>query len=140
MVAWVIGSWLVACGVRPVPRAELDPDDVPAAALDPAQQERRRQAFMTELRGFVEELEGQGRYDCCVKIPCSHCALMAGGCACGEGLRRGEPVCEECAYLWTKGQGAEAVDPSEVRSFLEASKGECACPAHEAPSSVPQGG
>lgn len=40
---------------------------------------------------------------------------------CGEGLRRGEPVCEECALMWAKGQGDEpSVDPESVRSFLEA--------------------
>jgi hypothetical protein len=45
---------------------------------------------------------------------------MAGGCSCGEGLRRGEPVCEECALMWKRGQGAEAgVQPNSVRSFLE---------------------
>lgn len=85
--------------------------------------ERKRKELYATVRRFVQDLEAVGRYDCCVKIPCTHCAILAGGCACGEGLRKGEPVCEECAYLWMQGQGAEAgVSKDTVRSFLEASR------------------
>ena len=96
------------------------------AALDVSDDravEAARRALFERVRAYVDELSEGGRYDCCVKTPCSHCALMAGGCRCGEGARRGEPVCEECAYLWTRGQGDEpGVDPASVRSFLEASR------------------
>jgi hypothetical protein len=115
---------LGGCGFRSAPD--------PAGAEDPVKDEdfeARRKAFFDGLRSYVSDLEAAGRYDCCVKVPCTHCALMLGACSCGEGLRRGEPVCEECAYLWTQGQGAEpGVDPSSVRSFLEASRGKtCPC-------------
>ena len=76
---------------------------------------------LDDLRALIADLEGEGRYDCCVKVACSHCAMMAGGCRCGEGLRAGEPVCEQCALLWWRGQGdEEGVDPASVRSFLQA--------------------
>lgn len=87
-----------------------------------------------------------GRYDCCVKVPCTHCAVLAAGCKCGEGLRRGEPVCEECAYLWLQGQGDEpGVSKESVRSFLEASRAmqagdsPCAC-EHDKGGTSPKGG
>jgi hypothetical protein len=65
-----------------------------------------------------------------------------GGCKCGEGLRNGQPVCEECALMWQAGHGAEpGVDPASVRSFLEAKREKqvetevraaCSCPEHGA--------
>ena len=83
----------------------------------------RHSAMFKELRGMVKEMQESGRYDCCIQEPCSHCAMMVGGCSCGEGLRRGEPVCEECALMWIRGLGDEAgVDPKTVRSFLEAER------------------
>jgi len=83
----------------------------------------RQGKMLKELRALVADLKESGRYDCCIKEPCSHCAMMAGGCSCGEGLRRGEPVCEECALMWVRGLGDETgVDPATVRSFLEAER------------------
>jgi hypothetical protein len=95
-----------------------------APAAEPAQDLRERHGkLFKELRALVDELKAAGRYDCCIETPCSHCAMMAGGCSCGEGLRRGEPVCEECALMWVRGLGAETgVDPATVRSFLEAER------------------
>lgn len=116
---------LLACSAPPpVAGTRLPPNPTDT------QLEAERKRIQAEVRAYVAALEEEGRYDCCVKVPCSHCAMLATGCACGEGLRRGEPVCEECAYLWTKGQGDEPVDPSKVRSFLEAAKN-CACAEHK---------
>lgn len=119
---------------------------VPPPAAEPAPEvaetdlEGRRKALKTELRELVHSLEKAGRYDCCIVVPCEMCAMRMGGCACGEGLRQGKPVCEECAVMWMSGQGAEpGVDPESVRSFLEAAHEEkakaegekaCNCPAH----------
>jgi hypothetical protein len=103
----------LACSRAPEP---------PPAPARPAEGdlEGRREEINSLLDGLVEDLEKAGRYDCCIQVPCRHCARMAGGCSCGEGLRRGEPVCEECALMWKRGQGAEAgVKPNSVRSFLE---------------------
>ncbi len=107
------------------------------AALSPPPDdlEARRKALSDDVRDMVTELAAAGRYDCCTKTPCKQCSLRTGGCRCGEGLRNGEPVCEECALMWKMGQGAEDVDPNSVRSFLEAQREEtekakaptCAC-------------
>ncbi len=119
-----------------------DPPTPDPAPLDRAALEARRVALKTDVKALVAELSRAGRYDCCILIPCEMCAMRMGGCACGEGLRKSEPVCEECAMMWRAGQGAEPdVKPEDVRTFLEAEKemtmrarGEmpgCSCPAHE---------
>lgn len=92
----------------------------PPSGLDPL--ETRRAALSAELRELVTELEAAGRYDCCIETPCKLCATRAGGCRCGEGARNGEPVCEECALMWARGKGDEPVEPSTIRSFLEAER------------------
>lgn len=85
--------------------------------------EARRVALGVEIRALIADLEAAGRYDCCIETPCNLCATRTGGCRCGEGLRRNEPVCEECAMMWAQGLGAEpGVEASTVRSFLEASR------------------
>ena len=103
--------------------------------------EARRVAIVAELNGLVTDLEAAGRYDCCIQKPCLHCARMAGGCRCGEGLRKGQPVCEECALMWRKGRGAEpGVDPAAVRSFLEANdraEGHPACACGDSHGKTP---
>lgn len=106
----------------------------PADLSDPVAVEARRVALFTQIRAWVKDLEAAGRYDCCAEVSCTHCAILTGGCKCGEGARRGEPVCEECALLWVMGKGAEpGVDPASVRSFLEAGRAgnapgaPCAC-------------
>jgi hypothetical protein len=125
----ILSLWL---GCQP------DPPAVPLVpeAADPADFEARRRAIVGDLKALTSDLEAAGRYDCCIDKPCLHCARMAGGCRCGEGLRKGEPVCEECALMWRKGRGAEpGVDPASVRSFLEASdrgEGHPACGCGEA--------
>lgn len=132
---------LLACAPTPEPEVPASPD-AGAAPLDRAALEARRIALKEDVRTLVAELSRAGRYDCCILVPCEMCAMRMGGCACGEGLRRSEPVCEECAMMWRAGQGAEPdVKPEDVRTFLEAEKemtmrarGEmpgCSCPAHE---------
>jgi hypothetical protein len=95
------------------------------------QLEADRQQINQDLNKLIYELQAAGRYDCCIKSPCKLCALRGGGCKCGEGLRRGEPVCEECALMWLRGQGDEPnISPKDVRSFLEAehqAAGSCMC-------------
>lgn len=81
--------------------------------------EERRRDLYAELRALVHAQQAAGAYDCCIQEPCSWCALQTGHCACGEGLRRGDPVCDECVMFWDRGLGAEAVDPASVRSFTE---------------------
>lgn len=125
-----VGGLLLTCVIEPEPSA--GPADVPAQVVVPGpgadDLEHRRKAVNTELRGLVEDLSEAGRYACCIERPCSYCALHSGGCRCAEGLANGEPVCEECARMWAKGGGTvPGIDPADVRSFLEAEKGTCAC-------------
>jgi hypothetical protein len=110
---WAFLLLASACGATPP--ASLPPDGTDAL-------EAKRKALAAEIRGLVTELEAAGRYDCCIETACKLCAMRAGGCRCGEAARDGEPVCEECALMWTQGHGAEPVDPSTIRSFLEAER------------------
>lgn len=102
------------------------PAEPPAAAraeADPVALEARRVAIRGQVKALIGDLEKAGRYDCCVDAPCNLCAMRSGGCKCGEGLRNGEPVCEECAMMWRRGNGAEpGVEAASVRSFLEAER------------------
>jgi len=125
-----VGGLLLTCVVEPEPSSA--PAEEPPTVVVPGPGaddfEHRRKAVNTELRGLVQDLGEAGRYACCIESPCSYCALHSGGCRCAEGLAKGEPVCEECARMWAKGRGTvPGVDPSEVRSFLEAEKGSCDC-------------
>jgi hypothetical protein len=109
---------LLLLGCSPV-----EPQAPAADVTDPAALEARRVALRDQLKALVGDLTTAGRYDCCVEAPCNLCAMRAGGCKCGEGLRNGEPVCEECAMMWRRGNGAEpGVDAASVRSFLEAER------------------
>jgi hypothetical protein len=113
---------LAACAEQGPPPPPATPTSVGMNAVaDPL--EARRKLLQDSLREMVDDLGAAGRYDCCVEAPCTQCAMRVGGCKCGEGLRRGEPVCEECALMWRVGRGAEVgVDPNSVRSFLEAAR------------------
>lgn len=110
-------SLFLACTLAPAPGDTL-PAAPPVTTVD-----EKQARLQTELRELVALLTEGGRYDCCVESPCQHCATRTAGCSCGEGLRRGEPVCEECALGWAQGRGAEpGVDPGKVCSFLEADR------------------
>ncbi|MDP2312601.1 MAG: hypothetical protein Q8P41_06815 [Pseudomonadota bacterium] len=118
----MFGLWLLlAVGCDPAVAPEDDPAVAPAD--DPAALEARRVAIRDQVKALIGDLSAAGKYDCCVEAPCNLCAMRAGGCKCGEGLRNGEPVCEECAMMWRRGNGAEpGVDAASVRSFLEAER------------------
>ncbi len=110
-------SLILGCWAEPTP-SPSSPATEAVATVDDTQ--ARLQA---ELRALVAALTEAGRYDCCVEAPCQYCATRTAGCSCGEGLREGEPVCEECAMGWAQGRGAEpGVDPGKVCSFLEADR------------------
>jgi|ETNmetMinimDraft_26_1059896.scaffolds.fasta_scaffold196606_2 hypothetical protein len=117
VLGWGCGTATQTAAPVPTQEATEEPTS------QPKDLRARHGTMFKELRALVKELEASGRYDCCIQEPCSHCAMMVGGCSCGEGLRRGEPVCEECALMWIRGLGAESgVDPKTVRSFLEAER------------------
>ena len=112
---------LIALGCRsaPAPAPSPRPPEVPERLAH----EARRQELEGMIRAYVGELQADGRYRCCISVPCTTCAMLAGSCACADGLRRGEPVCDECAMMWQRGQGVvPGVSKDQVRSFLEASR------------------
>lgn len=116
---------------------EPAPDGPPPAAPTLAE---RHQAVKAGLSELIAGLSAEGKYQCCIRVPCGWCAMQVAGCACGPGLVRGEPVCAECALMWTKGQGAvPGVDPEGVRSFLEAMREDpwCGRRSDAADQSVP---
>lgn len=85
--------------------------------------EARRVELDGMIRAYVQDLQAADRYHCCIRTPCTTCAMLAGSCACADGLRRGEPVCDECAMMWQRGQGVvPGVSKDQVRSFLEDSR------------------
>lgn len=115
----------IGCQRAPAP-------DGPPPSPAPTLSERHR-AVTDEIAALVADLSAAGTYQCCIQTPCRWCAMQTAGCACGPGLVRGEPVCEECALMWTKGQGSiPGVDPDGVRSFLEAMRADPWC-GREAP-------
>ena len=131
MLPLLLALW--ACGPTPpetpAPAPALPPgaiEVVVVPAAPPADErafEDQRKAIFAALRARVGQLQEAGTYQCCIKVPCTHCALMAGGCNCGPGLARGEPVCHDCALMWQRGQGIiEGIDPKDVCSFLEAER------------------
>jgi hypothetical protein len=137
------GFVLASCSVEPVPPVapSVEPSAAPlgeSVSMSDSQVRERRHEVHDALVAFRDDLEAQDSYDCCTKEPCTWCALHSGGCACGEGLRRGEPVCEQCAYLWRRGQGDEpGVDPESVMSFLEAERAVNASREPAAPQGKP---
>ena len=46
-----------------------------------------------------------GKYGCCLKHPCDHCALKMGECPCGMNAAKDMPVCNECKGGWAAGDG-----------------------------------
>lgn len=129
----VLLALALGCGVAPAPSpppaTALPPDAIEVVVVPsrpPANTrefEDQRQTIHAALRARVQQLTEAGTFQCCIKIPCTHCALMAGGCNCGPGLQNGEPVCHDCALMWQRGQGIIAgVDPKDVCSFLEAER------------------
>lgn len=53
-----------------------------------------------------EEAAKQGKYTCCLRHPCDHCAMKMGQCPCGPNVVKGMPVCNECKGAWYAGDGA----------------------------------
>jgi hypothetical protein len=53
-----------------------------------------------------KQAASEGRYGCCLRQPCDHCALKMGECPCGMNVQQGMAVCNECKGGWHAGDGA----------------------------------
>jgi len=57
------------------------------------------------LAAAKSKLEQDGKYDCCLREPCNHCALAESTCTCSQEVKHGEAVCNECYAGWQEGKG-----------------------------------
>jgi hypothetical protein len=63
------------------------------------------------------QLAREGRYNCCIEVPCNQCAMDHQSCPCYEDLKNGKPVCNECYGGWQRGEGKDKkIDPKKVKT------------------------
>jgi ribonucleotide monophosphatase NagD (HAD superfamily) len=80
----------------------------------PAAMMNADQAIQTQKKTAASE----GRYSCCLKQACDHCALKMGECPCATNLQKGMAVCNECKGGWHAGDGAiPGIDPDDVTTM-----------------------
>lgn len=60
----------------------------------------------TAIQDQKQKAMKEGKYMCCLKHPCDHCALKMGTCPCGQNAASDKPVCNECKGGWHAGDGA----------------------------------
>ncbi len=87
-----------------------------APALPPQMAEMMKKMMMNRPKAMVRADEAvqrqkqqaaqQGKYTCCLRHPCDHCAMKMGQCPCGPNATKGMPVCNECKGSWYAGDGA----------------------------------
>jgi hypothetical protein len=66
----------------------------------------------------------EGKYMCCLKHPCDHCALKMGQCPCGQQAAAGKPVCNECKGGWYAGDGAiPGKKPDDIKTLPRGMEG-----------------
>lgn len=69
------------------------------------------------------QLAREGKYKCCIEVPCDQCALEHQSCACYEDLKGGKPVCNECYGGWQRGEGRDKkIDPNKVKTTISGHK------------------
>ena len=75
-------------------------------------------ANLTEAKA---KLATEGNYGCCIKEPCSMCAMEHGKCGCYEEVKRHEAVCNECYGGWMSGKGTDPkIKKEDVKAeFME---------------------
>ena len=84
------------------------------AQNDSAAKAQKMQA-MRELIKKKFELMKEGRYHCCIDGACNHC-VAEGGCTCGDDIKNGRPICEECYMGWLNGDGmVEGIDIKNIK-------------------------
>ncbi len=86
----------------------------PAAKLSPAEKIKQAKRLLSEATG---QLTREGKYKCCIEVPCNQCALDHQSCPCYEDLKAGKPVCPECYGGWQRGEGRDKkIKPSDVKT------------------------
>ncbi|MEX1138707.1 MAG: heavy metal-binding domain-containing protein [Bacteroidota bacterium] len=65
------------------------------------------------------QLAREGKYGCCIEVPCNQCALDHQSCPCYDNLKEGKPVCNECYSGWQRGEGRDKkIDAKKVKTTL----------------------
>ena len=75
-----------------------------------------------KLSDAKSKLASEGKYGCCIKEPCTMCAMEEGGkCECYEEVKKHEPVCNECYGGWMSGKGSDStIKKEDVKAdFME---------------------
>ena len=75
-----------------------------------------------KLAEAKSKLASDGKYGCCLKEPCTMCAMEEGGtCKCYEEVKKHEAVCNECYGGWMSGKGADPkIKKEDVKAdFME---------------------
>jgi hypothetical protein len=96
--------------------------------LPPAQVDMMKKMMMNRpeaMKAADQSIQSQkqqaasaGRYSCCLKQACDHCALKMGECPCRTNLQQGMAVCNECKGGWHAGDGAIAgINADEVKTM-----------------------
>lgn len=60
-----------------------------------------------KLSQAKEKLMQEGKYRCCIKVPCDRCALDHQSCPCYTNLKAGKSVCSDCYAGWQRGEGID---------------------------------
>lgn len=95
------------------------PDPRVVAAFESQPLAVKQSLLISEIDRYIEELEANGKYDCCVKPACRQCAISAGECHCREVINANGPCCGECTQSWVEGRGNTAgVDREQVLAHL----------------------
>lgn len=65
------------------------------------------------------QLSREGKYNCCIEVPCDQCILEHQSCPCYEDLKNGKPVCNECYGGWQRGEGRDKkIDPKKIKTSI----------------------
>lgn len=63
------------------------------------------------------QLAREGKYKCCIEVPCNQCAMDHQSCPCSENLKAEKPVCPECYGGWQRGEGKDKkINPKDVKT------------------------
>jgi len=104
LVVVISATFGISCGQgeRQVPPSKQEAIVQKAVEQSPA-------ALITEVKEKLaaakSKLAQEGKYDCCLREPCNHCALAESSCACSREVKHGEAVCNECYAGWQEGKG-----------------------------------
>lgn len=95
-------------------------EERPSGKLTPAEKIKEAKRLLSEATG---QLTREGRYNCCIEVPCNQCAMDHSSCPCYADLKAGKPVCPECYGGWQRGEGKDKkIHPKDVKTTFSTHK------------------